>query len=108
MDILEILKEAAMSRTPVSFNYIRPEKTRGTRVGNPHAAFISRLNSGEERVYLHLWQTDGASDSGESIPGWRQFFINDLVNVSTLIDVQEFEIAEGYNPGSYEYPIFRI
>lgn len=108
MSTLSAVEEAIRRRVPIDFEYIRPGKTLGARIGDPHAVFIKRLKSGEERVYLHLWQTDGVTDSNENIPGWRQFFLNDIHNPLLLEDAAPFEIAEGYNPTFYEFPISKI
>lgn len=108
MNVLAVIEEAIRARTPIAFEYVRPEKTAGRRVGNPHAAFIRRVQNGEERVYLHLWQTGGATDSGQLLPSWRQFFLNDLANVAILKQEQPFELAEGYNPSSYEFPLAKV
>lgn len=108
MDILEILKKAILKRVPIQFNYIRPGKTQGIRIGNPHAVFIKRLKSGEEKIYVHVWQTGGVTDSGQEFPSWRQFFLNDIIDVVPLPDDAPFVIAEGYNPKFYEFPIEKI
>jgi|LGVF01.1.fsa_nt_gb hypothetical protein len=113
MSQLESIKAAIENRTPISFNYIRKDKDPGLRVGDPHAAFIRRLKSGEERVYLDLFQTDGVTDSGvkdsdSELPGWRKFFLNDVQNVQFIKEKAPFKIAEGYNPTSYEFPIAKV
>lgn len=108
MSQLPIIEAAIRSLTPISFNYIRPDKNPGVRIGNPHAAFIRRVQSGEERAYLDLWQTDGVTDSGEDIPGWRKFHLNDIASATPLPDAAPFEIAEGYNAVSYEFPIAKV
>ena len=108
MNELESIKTAIANRTPISFNYIREGKNPGLRVGNPHAAFIKRLKSGEERVYLHLVQTGGVTDSDTEFPSWRQFFLNDIHNVQLIKDETPFKIAEDYNPAFYEFPIAKL
>lgn len=108
MNILSIIEEAIKTRTPISFEYVRTGKTSGARVGDPHAAFIRRVQSGEERVYLHLWQTSGVTDSGQLLPSWRQFFLNDIANVAMLTHEQPFNPAQGYNPKSYEFPVAKV
>lgn len=108
MNLLALIEEAIKSRIPIQFSYIRPEKTPGTRIGNPHAAFIERVSSGEERTYLHLWQTGGDSDSRRPLPSWRKFFLNDLTEIKLLTDKTPFQIAVDYNPSSYKFPIAKI
>ena len=82
MTTLETLQDAIANRTPVSFEYTREGKQPGQRYGHPHAVFIRRLKSGEEKVYLHLWQLDGVTDSGKELPDWRQFFVNNVHDVN--------------------------
>ena len=108
MSVLPVIEEAIKTRTPIAFEYVRPDKDPGVRRGNPHAAFIRRLKNGEDREYLDLWQTDGVTDSGEPLPGWRKFFLNDIRDPQLLPDRAPFETAEGYNPVSYEFPIVKI
>ncbi len=108
MNTLQILKKAIEEQVPIQFNYIRPEKTAGLRIGNPHAVFIKKLKSGEEHIYVHIWQTDGVTDSGGDIPGWRQFHLNDITDVVPLPEGAPFVIAKGYNPTFYKYPIAKI
>lgn len=108
MGTLQILKNTIADKVPIQFNYNRPGKTPGIRTGNPHAVFIKRLKSGEEQVYVHVWQTGGVSDSGPELPGWRQFFLNDMSDVMPLPDRAPFVIAPGYNSAYYEFPIVKI
>lgn len=108
MTVLQILRKTILEKVPIQFNYIRPGKTAGLRTGNPHAVFIGRLKSGEEQVYVHVWQTGGITDSGQDLPGWRQFFLNDITDVVPLPDGAPFVIAPGYKPAFYEYPIEKI
>jgi len=108
MTTLSIIEQAIHTRTPISFQYIRPGKTPGRRMGNPHAVFIRRLQDGEEHVYLHLWQTEGLTDSGQALPSWRQFFLNDIIEPTPVTEGSPFEIADGYNPASYEHPIAKV
>lgn len=108
MSELDSIKKAILDRIPISFNYIREGKDPGVRVGNPYAVFIKRLKSGEEKIYLHLVQTSGATDSDTEFPSWRQFFINEIVNVHLLNEKAPFEIASDYNPTFYEFPIAKI
>lgn len=108
MNILSVIEEAIKTRTPIAFEYVRPGKTPGTRVGDPHAAFIRRVQNGEERVYLDLWQTSGVTDGGQPLPSWRLFFLNDIAHVVMLHQEQPFKVAEGYNPTSCEFPLAKV
>lgn len=109
MSVLEVVESAIRLRSPLTFQYLRPGKTLELRIGNPHAAFIRRRKSdGVEQVYLHLWQTEGATDSSQELPSWRQFLLNDIANPEMRSGGAPFEIAEGYNPASYEQPIAKV
>lgn len=105
MTILSKIEQAIKSRTPIRFRYIREGKTTELRSGNPHAVFIRRLKNGDENVYIHLWQTDGASDSKQPLPSWRQCFLDSIHEVELLSENGSFEVRSDYIPTSYEYPI---
>lgn len=104
----ELLEEAIAQRRLISFRYERAGKTPGPRVGAPHAAFIRKKKDGTSSSYLHVYQTEGVTDSGQVLPSWRQFFINDVRDIRLLHDLPTFETAEGYNPSSYEFPIAKV
>jgi len=103
------IEEAMRTRTPITFRYERPGKTPGTRSGNPHIAFIHRMaKTGEEHVNLLLWQTAGATDSGQTLPSWRTFSLNDITEPTLVPEASPFDIAEGYKPEVYEHPIAKV
>ena len=108
MSTLQILKNTITDKVPIQFNYNRPGKTPGVRTGNPHAVYIKPLKSGEEQIYVDVWQTGGVSDSGPELPGWRKFFLNDITDIVPLADRAPFVIAPGYNPTYYKFPIAKI
>lgn len=108
MNDLDAIKEAIRSRAPITFRYIRDGKTPDPRKGDPHAVFIMRLKSGEEHVYAHIVQTDGATDSGQALPSWRQFFMNDVSVDTVHKDEAPFDIHGDYNPTYYEFPIEKV
>jgi hypothetical protein len=108
MSVLPDIEGAIHARAPIRFRYMRPGKTEGWRVGNPHAVFIKRLKSGVEKAYLHLWQTEGASDSAQALPSWRQYFLNDIHVVETVPEGAPFDVCSDYNPTYYEHPICKI
>lgn len=96
MNSLEIIKKAIESQKPIEFEYNREDKVTGKRIGNPHILF--------NKVYVHIFQTGGVSDSGlgSGLP-WRLFITDFIENVKVLSDKPSFEIAEGYNPDSVMY-----
>lgn len=105
MTPLKTVEEAIRERIPISFEYIRPGKQSGERYGHPHAVYIYRLKNGTENVYLDLWQVSGVTDTADDrpLPSWRQFFFNDVQDVTLDRSASPFEIAEGYNPSSDKY-----
>ena len=108
MTTLQRLREAIAIRSPIAFRYNRQGKTARLRTGNPHAVYIERLKNGEERVYVDIWQTGGASDSNTKLPGWRRFLFDHLSDVSLLRSDAPFPIAKSYNPTRYSFPIESI
>lgn len=101
----EKLTTAIATRTPVSFHYLRPGKIAGLRTGNPHLLFKRRLRFAPDEVHLLLWQTDGVTGPGVELPGWRQFLVEDLGEVTLLPAAAPFEVADGYDPAVYGHPI---
>ena len=108
MAAIDSLCDAIRRRLPVEFSYSRPGKVVGRRTGNPHAVFIKERRDDAKPVYVHIWQTDGVSDTGEPMPGWRPFLLEWLHDVRILENLPPFDVAEGYNPSYYEFPIERI
>ena len=101
MTILEKLIVAIKTKKSISFEYNKPGKTTGTRVGNTHAVFIFTSKVGEKSTKVHIVQIDGVSDSKEEkpFPDFRMFNIEDLSNLSILENSPEFEpLFEKYNP----------
>ena len=108
MSALPDIERAIHTRAPIRFRYVRPGKTEGWRVGNPHAVFVKDLKSGIENVYLHLWQTEGASDSGQPLPSWRQYFLDSIEAVELVPGAAPFDVCVSYNPTYYDQPICKI
>ena len=100
MDAITILKEAINSRKKIEFEYIREDKVRGRRFGNPHALFIHPRT---HAVEVHIFQTAGASDGQleNPLPSWRPFIVEFMVNIKILGEV--FSPADGYKPSSPFY-----
>lgn len=101
MTNLELIISAIQNRKPISFEYNKPEKVKGQRIGNPHAVFIFTSKAGEQSTKIHLVQTGGVSDSKElkPFPDFRMFNIEDLSNIAILGDENVFEpFYEKYNP----------
>jgi hypothetical protein len=86
MTTLDLLIEAIKTRKPVSFEYNKPNKTPGLRIGNTHAVFIFTSKAGQTSTKVHIVQTDGVSDTvhEKPFPDFRLFNIEDLSNVAIL------------------------
>lgn len=97
MNTLDLLIEAIKEKNQISFEYNKPEKTPGIRIGNPYAVFIHTAKSGKKSTKIHLVQTSGVSDSLDDFPNFRMFNIEDLSNVTILDDKFE-DIHSSYNP----------
>ena len=110
MTKLELLTKAIEDRLPISFQYNKPGKTVGTRIGNPHAVFIFTSIKGEISTKLHIIQTEGVSDTADKgdFPFWRLFNIENISEVKILENSGRFEIGEGYKPDSYDNPLAKV
>lgn len=96
---LKLLKESVQKRKPISFQYNKPGKVAGERIGNVHAIFIMRRKSdGVETTKLHIVQTAGVTDTAPNFPEFRMFDIETLSNVVILEHEPDFPINEKYNP----------
>ncbi|HWM63342.1 MAG TPA: WYL domain-containing protein [Solirubrobacterales bacterium] len=95
-EIEEIVRHAISNRLRLEIEYHGKGKAQGVRIIDPHALF----RTGNDRIYLHAFQVDGASSSGD-IPDWRQF---DLAEISIVeLKKSHFGLAEGYDPSSRMY-----
>lgn len=99
----EILIKAIKLKKPVEFEYNRPGKIFGKRVGNPHIVFAGTTKEGNRRTWVHIAQTGGVSDTLKKFPDWRIFIMEFITNVRILSDEPVFESQEGYNPNSDMY-----
>lgn len=103
MTILETITEAIRTRKPISFQYLKPGKPVGERVGNPHVIFIL---PNTQKTYLHLVQTSGVTNEPhETFPKWNQFMIDYLADVVILSDQPSFEVDSQYNPQASMYSL---
>lgn len=101
MTNLDILIKVIQTKQPVSFEYNKPEKVQGKRIGNPHAVFIFTAKSGQQSTKVHIVQTGGVSDSKEEkpFPDFRMFNIEDLSELAIIDNVEPFTpFYEKYNP----------
>jgi len=104
MTTLEILTQAIKERKPISFQYIKPGKTSGNRIGNTHAIFLSTKNDGTQSTHVHIVQTSGVTDEPEeTFPKWNTFKIEFLTDIEILENAPTFEIDPLYKPNSPMY-----
>ncbi|WP_299325330.1 WYL domain-containing protein [uncultured Maribacter sp.] len=99
MNNLDLLTQAIREKRQISFEYNKPGKTPGQRIGNPYAIFILTAKSGAQSTKVHLVQTAGVSDSKDisPFPDFRMFNIQELSNI-ILLDTTFKANSEKYNP----------
>lgn len=95
---LEKLRDAITVRKPISFEYNKPGKTPGARIGHPHAIWVMRKNDGTKSTKVHIVQVDGVTDSGQEFPSFRMFDLTEISAVSVLLDLPTFTPDGKYNP----------
>lgn len=107
---LEILKEAIENKLKVSFEYSKPGKISGRRVGDPHAVFIMRRKDGSESTKVHIVQTAGVSDSGQEFPSFRVFDLLELADMKIVAPAEHFAVSSDYNPEweGYRFVISKV
>lgn len=96
--MIELLRKAISARTPIRFQYNKPDKAIGVRIGNPHALFIMNKKDGTQSTKVHIVQTGGVSDSEKPFPSFRMFDISELSDIQILENEGQFEISSEYNP----------
>ena len=107
---LETIKKAIEERNTISFTYNKPGKTPGERLGNPHAVWVMRRKDNTESTKVHIVQIDGVSDSGQELPSFRMFDLNEIGDVEILFKMGTFEPSVDYNPewNGYTFVIAKI
>ncbi|HCC05279.1 TPA: hypothetical protein DEP58_03155 [Patescibacteria group bacterium] len=101
--LIETIRKAVEARRPISFEYEKEGKVCGERIGNPHVVFAGKTRDGIPRVWIHVVQTGGVSDTLDDFPEWRMFIGEFIRNVVVLEDERQFEVFDGYNPDSHIY-----
>jgi len=86
MNVLDQLIDAIDSKKTISFEYNKPGKTFGKRIGNPYAVFNFFSKLGTKSIKVHIIQTGGVSDSDDKnpLPNFRMFNLKDISNVQIL------------------------
>lgn len=99
MTNLEKLTHAIRNKNVISFEYNKPGKTPGKRIGDTYAVFIFTAKDGKQSTKVHLVQTGGVSDTSDKspLPNFRMFNIEDLTEVEILTSTFK-NIHQSYNP----------
>lgn len=107
---LDAIRTAINQRKPISFEYNKPGKTPGNRIGNPHAVWVMRKKGGTESTKVHIVQVAGVTDSGQEFPSFRMFDLSEISMVQILTDSPEFQPNHKYNPewDGYTFVIAKI
>ena len=99
-DIIKEIEKSIDGRIPISFEYNKPGKTPGERVGDPHALYLHKTTG---NMLLDVYQTSGISDSIKEFPDWRPFSVDYITNIKFHEDEAPFDIAPLYKPNSPQY-----
>lgn len=99
MNSLDKLIQAIQQKKIIEFEYNKPGKTPGKRIGEPYAIFILTSKEGKKSTKVHVVQIDGVSDSKDTnpFPEFRMFNIEELSNVN-ITDKSFTELNPKYNP----------
>ncbi len=112
MNTLELITSAIKNKKSISFEYQKQEKVQGKRIGDPHAIFVLTSLKGEQGTKVHIFQTEGVSDSKfeKPLPDFRMFDLFDIVKVKVLENNPAFIVNEKYNPlwSGYDNTIVKI
>ena len=108
MNAQEIIERTIKEKISLGFEYLRENKIRGERIGNPYALYWDDNN----KMKVDIYQIEGVSDTPqESLPKWRRFFV-EYINLPKLLEERKPFVpdAPGYNRGSslYKNPIILI
>jgi len=86
------LRRAIESKSQIRINY----ENKGHRIVCPHVMYIS--SAGNKN--LDAYQMSGYSETSSNIPGWREFCLAKITELTVLND--SFEAANKYNPDNRE------
>lgn len=106
MSTIDTIVEAIKIRKPISYEYNKPGKTSGRRLGNPYAVFVFTAQSGKQSTKLHVVQTSGVSDSDDRqpLPSFRTHEVEWLSSIEILRDQPSFDPNHpDYNPNWEKY-----
>ncbi len=106
MSVLDALTEAIRLKKPVSYEYNKPGKSQGVRIGNPYVVFVFTSKDGKKSTKLHIVQTSGVSDSDDRqpLPSFRTHELDWLSNITILHDQSSFSPNHpDYNPSWEKY-----
>jgi len=104
---LQTVIQAITEKKSVSFEYNKPNKVNGVRIGNPYAIY---RNKDETKKYLDLHQQSGVSDSVSenkaSFPHWVTLETGYISNVEITTDI--FTPTKDYKRYSMRFMIANI
>lgn len=106
MSTIDTLIEAIKLLKPISYEYNKPGKTSGQRVGHPYTVYRAHNDSGKVNINTHIVQVSGVSDSTDKqpLPSFRTHTLDWLSNVEILHDEPVFTPNHpDYNPNSDMY-----
>lgn len=107
MSTLEILVQAIENRNHISYQYNKPGKVVGVRIGHPYAVYFFTAKSGAKSTKVHIVQIEGVSDttSEKPFPSFRQYNLEELSDLIILSDRPSFTEPwhVDYNPLSDWY-----
>lgn len=95
---LDVIRSAIEQKKPIAFEYNKPGKTPGRRIGNPHAVWVMRKKDGTESTKVHIVQVGGVTDSGQEFPSFRMFDLGEISYARVEVDSPTFEVDDKYNP----------
>lgn len=107
MNTLQILIQSVEFRNHISFQYNKPGKIFGTRIGHPYAVYFFTTKLGVKSTKVHIVQIEGVSDTQHEkpFPSFRQYNLEELSDLQILTDRGCFQEPwhEDYKPLSEWY-----
>lgn len=94
--MFERLRKAILMKQELCLHYSRDGSAEGERLAAPHALF----RSGDGRLFLHAFQSAGATARGD-LPDWRRFALESIVSADVLDS--SFSLRPDYDPSSKAY-----
>lgn len=107
MNTLDLLIRAIENRNHISYQYNKPGKIFGERIGHPYAVYFFTTKTGVKSTKVHIVQIEGVSDTKteKPFPSFRQYNLEELSDLIILSDRPCFSEPwhDDYNPLSDWY-----